>query len=156
MALTAIASSVFNATRSSDEELAAVVETSTLAASAASSGANISYSFSPVSWQGGLTFDLRALNDDRGTLTFTAVYGIILKVRTGTMTTVNAFSLPAGALTCQPAGSGSSILIPAGGVYAVASATPIATVSASSYSLDFVANGLAKFDLYIWGEGTIA
>ena len=157
MALTAIASSVFNATRSSTDDLASVVEASSLPASAASSGATLSYTYtSPSAEPSTVDFDLRALTDDRGTLTFTAVHGIILKARAGTVTTVNAASLPAGALTCQPAGSGGEIQVTIGGVCAVASATSIGTVDGSSYLLRYTTAASAQFDLYIWGEGTIA
>ena len=158
MALTAIASSVFNATRSSTDDLASVVEASSLPASAASSGATLSYTYTSLAAEPAtVDFDLRALTDDRGTLTFTAVHGIIVKVRAGILTTVDPAALPAGALTCQPCGSGGSIvLLPLRGVYAVASATSIGTVDGSSYLIRFTTGASAQFDLYIWGEGTIA
>ena len=156
MALTAISSSVFNATRTSTDDLTTVVETTALAASAASSSATLSYTYTSASpASGSLTFDLRSLTDDRGTLAFTAISGVILKMRSGTVTTVDASALGAGDFAGQPAGMGSSVTLNAGEYYCVASASPFSTVSGTSYNLAYTLTS-AEVDLYIWGEGSVA
>jgi hypothetical protein len=156
MALTAISSSVFNATRTSTDDLTTVVETTALAASAASSSATLSYTYTSASpASGSLTFDLRALTDDRGTLAFTAISGIILKVRSGTVVTVDASALSAGDFAGQPAGLGSPLTLASGDYYCVASATPFSTVSGTSYNLAYTLTS-AEVDLYVWGEGSVS
>lgn len=156
MALTAIASSVFKATRTSTDDLTTVVETTSLPASAASGSATLSYTYTSASpASGSLTFDLRSLTDDRGTLVFTAISGIILKVRSGTVVTVDASALGTGDFEGQPAGVGSSVALGAGDYYCVASATPFSTVDGTSHTLAYTLTS-AEVDLYVWGEGSVS
>ena len=158
MSITASVSQIFAASESGTDELAAVSVSTEARQVASSTTADLIWSYTSTANETATkNFDLTALTgDDRGTIQFTEVYGIIIVNRSGTtVQLVDPASVTANLYDEQGCLEGGVGTLSAGDFSVQASSTTLGTVSATSKILEYTLVD-AQIDLVVWGEGVIS